>query len=266
LKTKVLSHFLYLILAFLLVSFSDPYTIKRISDLNFRYEFYTTEKKVNPKTNKIYYWFKGGLIHNTQAGITGELLHDKYIKMYPNNQLAEQGEFKNGLKIGLWKTWHPNGSIQTTQHWSNGLKSGNYYRYDENGLITEKGSYSNDIMTGKWIDYKKKDTLIYKRGVVFVKKSKLSKLEKFKFEQENTKAERAKKAIQESQELKDATTLANLKAAAKENRKTLKENKRIAKQIKKSENVTKENSKIKTFFKNLFSKKQSKQKKNAKSA
>ena len=42
----------------LLFSFKDPYLIKRISDKEFRYEFYTIKKEVNPVKNKTYYWFK----------------------------------------------------------------------------------------------------------------------------------------------------------------------------------------------------------------
>lgn len=264
-KTKVISRFLYLLLAVLLVSFSDPYTIKRISDLNFRYEFYTTEKKVEPKTNKIYYWFKGGIIHNTQAGIIGELLHDKFVKMYHSNQLAEQGEFKNGLKVGFWKTWHPNGTIQTTQYWKNGLKSGKYFRYDKNGTIAERGNFNRGLMSGKWIDYEKKDTLTYRRGIVFIETMKLSKVEKFKLKQENNKSYRDKKVQQESEELKNTSILATYKATAKENEKAWKENKKIAKEKEKAKKVAKGDSKIKVFFIKLFEKKQPKPKTNGKS-
>ena len=202
------------------MSFSDPYTIKRISDANFRYEFYTTAKKIKPKTNKIYYWFKGGLIHNTQSGMTGELLHDKFIKMYHSNQLAEQGTFKKGLKIGLWKTWFTNGMVETTQKWRNGLQSGKFFRYDENGFLIEKGSFNCGKKHGSWINYIKKDTVVYKEGVVFVKKEKLSVAEKAKIKSIKKEAK-----IQKSKD--------------KESPKT-------------SENKSKENS----FFKRLFGKKQ----------
>lgn len=260
-KTKVLSRFSHLLLAVLLMSFSDSYTIKRVSDLNFRYEFYTTEKKINPKTNKIYYWFKGGLIHNTQSGIAGDLLDDKFIKMYHSNQLAEQGEFKKGLKVGLWKSWHPNGTIETTQHWHNGLKTGGFYHYDENGAIVEKGYYSRNKKQGDWIDYIKKDTLIYKRGAVVVpKKQKASKLEKFKLKQQNNRIEQSKKELQESKELKDASLLDTYKATAKANKKVLKESKKALKENEKAaKKPVKGDSKIKKVFKNLFSQKVPKQ-------
>lgn len=179
-KTKSILLFLVLISAFLLLSFSDPYTIKRISDANFRYEFYTTGKKTKPKDDKIYYWFKGGLIHNTQSGMAGELLQDKFVKMYHSNQLAEQGTFKKGLKIGLWKTWHTNGMIETTQKWNNGLQYGSFFRYNENGLIVQKGNFKYGKKHGTWIDYIKKDTVVYKRSLIFIKNAKISKVEKEK--------------------------------------------------------------------------------------
>lgn len=178
-KTKALSIILF-IFSLIFLSFSDPYSIKRISDKEFRYEFYTTNKKIKTNKDKIYFWFKGGNIHNSQSGFGGELLEDKFTKMYLNNQLAEQGFFKKGLKNGLWKTWYKNGTIETTQNWSRGLKSGDFYHFAENGAILEKGKYKNDKKHGFWIDFIKKDTINYKNGNIFVKKIKLSKEEKEK--------------------------------------------------------------------------------------
>jgi hypothetical protein len=175
LKTNSLYQILLLSFGLLLVSFSDPYAIKRISDADFRYEFYTTQKEATPKINKTYFWFKGGVIHNTQSGIVGELLHGKYTKMYHSNQLAEQGFFRKGLKKGLWKTWYPNGVLETTQHWISGLKSGIYMHYDQNGKLVERGRYTNSRKYGKWIDYIKKDTVLYKHGEVYIKKLKTNK-------------------------------------------------------------------------------------------
>lgn len=186
-KTKILLFLLLISVTFLLMSFSDPYTIKRISDANFRYEFYTTEKKIKTNSNKIYYWFKGGLIHNSQSGMTGELLQDKFVKMYHSNQLAEQGTFQKGLKIGLWKTWFTNGNLQTTQKWRNGVQYGKFFRYDESGFVIENGNFKNGKKHGTWIDYIKKDTVTYKKGAVFIKKVKISKVE------ETVKKEKSKK-------------------------------------------------------------------------
>jgi hypothetical protein len=259
LKTKVLTRFLTPLMAVFLLSFSDPYTIKRISDANFRYEFYTIEKIIKPNPNKIYYWFKGGAIHNAQAGVGGSLLNDSFVKMHLSNQLAEQGQFNKGLKIGLWKTWYINGKLQTIENWDKGFRTGNYIRYDENGILLEKGNYRWNKKQGKWVDFVKKDTVVYKKGIVVVKKQKLSELDKYKLDIEKAKIEQSKKELQESQKIKDATTLANYKATAKENEKVLKENKKAEKNQQKPQKISKEDSKLKTFFKNFFKKKQPKQ-------
>lgn len=278
------STFLYLILFVLLSSFSDPYSIRRISDMNFRYEFYTTDKKINPKKNRMYYWFKGGLIHNSQSGIVGDLLDDTFIKLYHSNQLAEQGQFRNGLKIGLWKTWHPNGKISTIQYWKNGFKTGNYYCYDENGVMTTKGFYRNDKMNRLWIDYAKKDTLEYKKGIVVLKKQSLSKLEKYKLKQDAILAKRNQNDSIDTKKVNDANTLTQYKVKAKEDNVKYKGNKKIIKQklasdkklLKEKKKATKEKekqerknqggSKTKIFLKKLWNKIKPKQKNNAKSA
>ena len=140
----------------------------------------------------MYYWFKGGLIHHAQSGIAGELLNDKFVKMYHSNQLAEQGYFKKGLKIGLWKTWYNNGILETTQKWSDGAKSGDFYHFGEDGTILEKGKYKNNKKNGPWIDFVKKDTIVYKNGVVFTKEIKLSKEEKAKLKEEKAKLKEEK--------------------------------------------------------------------------
>ncbi|MFP9100761.1 toxin-antitoxin system YwqK family antitoxin [Flavobacterium sp. RHBU_24] len=156
----------------LLCSFSDTSLIKRISDVHFRYEFYTTTKKVNPKKGRDYYWFKGGAIHNSEYGTAGELLQDDFNKYYHSNQLAESGKFKNGLKEGLWKNWYEDGTLQSETYWDGGLKDGDYYLYDPAGVLVEKGSYNNNAKNGRWINYISKDTLKYHNGSVVMPKAK----------------------------------------------------------------------------------------------
>lgn len=252
-KTKIALLFLYLSITFFFVSFSDPYTIKRISDKNFRYEFYVTDKSVTPKPNKIYYWFKGGAIHNAQGGFGGALLNNKFLKTYHSNQIAEQGVFKNGLKVGIWKTWHPNGIIETTQKWSKGLRTGMYYKYDTNGIVSEIGCYKNDKKHGKWYDFIKKDTINYKNGIPAVEKQKLSKLDKITLKLQALKDDTDKKAAIDSEKEKITTSknvekeyieaqkrvLENEKANAKLRKKEAKEAKIAAKK------AAKENKKIK---------------------
>jgi antitoxin component YwqK of YwqJK toxin-antitoxin module len=202
LKTKLSLSLLYFFITFLLVSFSDPYSIKRISDQDFRYEFYVTNKTITPKVNKVYYWFKGGSIHSAQGDFGGDLLNEVFLKTYHSNQIAEKGNFKNGLKVGIWKTWHPNGSIESTQKWTKGLRTGMYYKYDENGLVAETGCYKNDKKQGKWYDFVKKDTVNYNNGVPALKKQKISKLDKLTLKLQELKDEQNKKTAIESEKTK----------------------------------------------------------------
>lgn len=201
-KTKLSLSLLYFFITFLLVSFSDPYSIKRISDQDFRYEFYVTNKTITPKVNKVYYWFKGGSIHSAQGDFGGDLLNEVFLKTYHSNQIAEKGNFKNGLKVGIWKTWHPNGSIESTQKWTKGLRTGMYYKYDENGLVAETGCYKNDKKQGKWYDFVKKDTVNYNNGVPALKKQKISKLDKLTLKLQELKDEQNKKTAIESEKTK----------------------------------------------------------------
>lgn len=176
LKTKKGHLYSLIIIAIFLVSFSsDPYSLKRISDANFRYEFYTTKKNLKPKADRSYFWFKGGLIHSAQSGIAGELLHDKFVKFYHSNQLAEQGNFKNGLKVGSWKSWFENGKIETIQNYKSGILNGRYITFNQDGEIIEKGNFAKGLKTGKWINLERKDTIVYKKGRIFNKKVKPAK-------------------------------------------------------------------------------------------
>lgn len=263
-KAIILPRYILFYFVFALFSFTDPYTVKRASDKDFRYEFYTTDKKVKPNKDQMYSWFKGGLIHEAQGGIAGDLLNDKFIKMYHSNQLAEQGKFKNGLRVGVWKTWHKNGVLATDQNWHNGLRSGIYSRFDSNGNLIEKGRFIANYKTGKWINTENHDTITYKKGEIVIKGQTFTKSEKYKLKQEKNNLENTKKAQKELDATADAAKLASYKTATKEEKEILisdrkKENElkiEAKKQARKqAENEPKKDSKIKTFFKSLFKKK-----------
>lgn len=202
-KAKISFSILIFYMAIVLVSFTDPELNlpKRIADANFRYEFYTTDAKINPRKDKVYYWFKGGAVHNAQAGIAGILLHGKYTKTFHSNQLAEQGEFKNGLKDGIWKTWYTNGVVETWEYWRDGVRKGSFYHYNETGETLESGTFKNNKKHGEWINFAKKDTIVYKKGQVFVKKPKLTKEEKAKLKEETIKLKEEKQKTAEAEKV-----------------------------------------------------------------
>lgn len=242
-KTTLLFRLFCIALALVSLSFIDPYAIKRVTDANFKYEFYTTGVNVKVKKGLQYYWFKGGAIHSAQSGISGELLNDKFSKLYLGNQLAEQGQFENGLKDGLWKTWYENGNLQSVENWKKGLRHGGCLLYDVNGTLLEKGNYKNNGKHRLWIDYQKKDTIVYRNGSVFIKKQKLTKEEKaaLKAAKQQTSEINGREGTVETKKGNFFTRLFSKKQP--------------------SEPVVKENKKP-NFFKRLFAKKEPKQKTN----
>ena len=206
------------ILSFVLLATTDPYSIKRISDKDFRYEFYTTNKKVNVKHDKEYFWFKGGLIHKAEGGVAGQVLDGAFKKHYHSNQLAEQGTFKKGLKVGLWKTWFENGTTKSTQEYSSGLKQGKFFSYNVEGKMLEKGYYKSGKKHGFWINFVKQDTTRYKNGVIFIKKPKLTKEEKAALKEQKQKErelEKLKKEKQKEAKAKEKELKKNAKAEPK---------------------------------------------------
>lgn len=115
-------------------------------------------KKYNSK--KQYYWFKSQKILITQGGSSGSLLHGDYESFYKNNQLAEKGLFKKGLKDGAWKSWNQNGILIHQENWSKGTQIGKQLYYNQDGLIQ------------KTIIYKSNQTQIIARDTTIVKKKK----------------------------------------------------------------------------------------------
>ncbi len=240
-------------IVFMLLAFQEPSLKKRITDTKFRYEFYTTKNTPDVKEQRVYYWFKGGAIHSSENGIAGELLHNEYEKFYLSNQLAEKGAFAEGLKNGIWKTWHQNGNLDSKQDWSNGLKNGSYFSYDANGKLMESGRYRRGKKHGRWINFLSKDTIQYKNDKVFVKAPKKTK-EQRKLEKETKKA--ADSLKKENKKKEKA-----LKKAAAEAKKTPGDKNKKSTDPKKKASVTptqKKEVEKEGFFKRLFSKKEKK--------
>ncbi|MDW8850095.1 hypothetical protein SD960_08340 [Flavobacterium sp. MMLR14_040] len=192
--------------------------------------------------------------------------------MYHDNQLAEQGQFKNGLRVGEWKTWYKNGVLASIQMWNNGFKSGKFFKYDLNANLIESGQYMTDLKTGKWINIQNRDTINYKRGIAVIKKQKNTRSEKYRINQENIQLENARKTQKALDATSDAAKLASLKAKTQEEREIAKEKakkekdieaetKKAAKEARKeareqeAKNEPKKESKISAFFNNLLKKK-----------
>lgn len=74
------------------------------------------------KNDRYYYWYFNKIIHSTQGGFTGQLLNGHYIAFYPDKNLKEEGNFKAGLKDGVWKTWNRKGDLASVNTWDEGIE------------------------------------------------------------------------------------------------------------------------------------------------
>jgi len=145
---------------------------KKIQTTTYKEDCTVVLKKVNPSLNSTYFWYKSNEIHQSKGDYSGDLLQGNYVRHYITNELAEKGNFSYGLKKGEWKSWFKNGKLKTIAHWKNGELSGKYFLHNDSGELLLKGKYSRGERSGEWIDYVKKDTIRYKKGVVFIKKVK----------------------------------------------------------------------------------------------
>lgn len=174
-KTIHLAYLGFILFVFCLNLFNDNIQKKIIRDGNYNIECYVSlDKFTSPKPSKTYFWFKFGEIHATQSDVGGVVLHDSYKKFFKQNQLIEKGDFNMGLKDKVWKKWYLNGSLKETVSWRKGLKHGSYTTYDSIGNVLIEGDYKNNLKTGLWVG-KEKDTIIYKKGIVFIKPTKEKK-------------------------------------------------------------------------------------------
>ena len=174
--------------------------------------------------DKLYHWYKSGEIHTSRYGAGGYVLHKTYSKFYKSNQLVEQGEFFYGLKNGIWKTWFRNGQLKETMEWYKGEKSGDYVSYDSLGNAIEKGRFRKNQKTGSWINLQTKDTIVYKKGDVFVKEEKPKKDSFFKrlFKKKDDKAkdiakEKKKKKKRVSKKKKEKNIREKSQSTSKKN-------------------------------------------------
>lgn len=99
-------------------------------------------KKYNSK--KHYYWFKSQKILITQGGSSGSLLNGDYESFYKNNQLAEKGLFKKGLKHGVWRFWGQNGILIHQENWSSGIQIGKQLYYSDQGILEKTVLYKSN--------------------------------------------------------------------------------------------------------------------------
>lgn len=122
----------------------------RIDSAGRSFIFQVTDKHQTVSNHTILYWFKSGRIHQTQGSYYGRLLHGRYLVTDSDRRLLEEGQFKNGIKTGTWRTWHENGILKSIWRRRFGL-GGNSWQlreYNSNGDLIKKGFENRNGFTG----------------------------------------------------------------------------------------------------------------------
>lgn len=146
-------------------------------DSTVRFDIYI--KKVDIKINDrlIYAWYNADKLFFNQGGYSGRLLNGKYLVFDKNKKLRTEGVFSNGLKNGIWKTWNESGIITSTIKWEKGQREGESLFYDSYGKLKKVVPYKNNLIHGTLITYqgKNEDKARYKHGILIPEKEKKQK-------------------------------------------------------------------------------------------
>lgn len=121
----------------------------RIDSANKSFLFQVTDDTRKASGLQYYYWFKSGHIRVTQGSYYGKLLHGNYKVVDIDKHLLEEGQFKKGIKTGLWRTWYENGNLKSTWQRKHGLFKDRYIirEYDTTGKIIIKRPENNTAGT-----------------------------------------------------------------------------------------------------------------------
>lgn len=78
---------------------------------------------------------------------------DKTMEGYGPNDKIEEGDYENGRKVGVWKTYYPGGAIKSEITFENGRPKGAYKTYYKNGQVEEQGNWALNKNTGSFKRY-----------------------------------------------------------------------------------------------------------------
>lgn len=105
------------------------------------------------------------------AGANQETFEDKpgLIRATVNQGLtvAEQGNYLNGKREGIWSEFHPNGLLKSATSYVNGVKEGLYVELNQNGQMTKRFFYHNNVRHGEYKEFNYtsvKEERMYKLG------------------------------------------------------------------------------------------------------
>jgi antitoxin component YwqK of YwqJK toxin-antitoxin module len=99
--------------------------------------------------------------------ITPSQPHGVKVNYYPNSQLKERINYKNGKKDGLYERYYINGQLHYRINYKNGKLNGLYEVWYKN-ILREKSNYLNGELNGEydawWTNGELSDRKNYKNG------------------------------------------------------------------------------------------------------
>jgi len=73
------------------------------------------------------------------CGYDGDSNPNCYIKKYWEGVISREGQFENGSRVGVWKTYHDTGALKSYTEYS-------YFEYNKNGKIIQKPKIIGDVI------------------------------------------------------------------------------------------------------------------------
>lgn len=81
--------------------------------------------------------------------------YDNETNFYIKNKdrfLFEQGEYKDGKRIGRWIQFFPDGKIFSITNYLEGFRHGEYKVYNQRGKLATVGHFKLDLKDGIWLN------------------------------------------------------------------------------------------------------------------
>ena len=88
--------------------------------------------------------FKESLLFNYED----QVLSGSYFWYYGNNQLKEQGFFKDGIRSGQVHAYYKNGQVRFIKNYREGFMNGKQQEFDEQGVLKQEYHFENKILNG----------------------------------------------------------------------------------------------------------------------
>ena len=106
------------------------------------------KKRIKVTPDHQYYGYYMNQLFCKQGEIEGKPLNGKYLRYDLKDNILESGEFKFGLKDGIWKQLSPEGFLTETKQFCHGELCGERVIYI-NGKPDTQEKYSNGKLIGK---------------------------------------------------------------------------------------------------------------------